>query len=71
MAGNVGRNSNDLVPANGQAAASWYIGIAAIVASGTGVIVDEVFLRGGESHEGVVYDLTVDTSHGPSSPARP
>jgi chloramphenicol 3-O phosphotransferase len=90
--------------------ASWYIGIAAVVASGTGVIVDDVFLSGGKSqarlraafrglgvlwvgvecdreiararealrsdrvpgmaefqaavvHEGVVYDMTVDTSH--------
>ena len=90
--------------------ASWYIGIAAIAASGTGVIVDEVFLDGGDSqerlravfgglgmlwvgvkcdrevtrarealrpdrvagmaesqaaivHEGVVYELIVDTSH--------
>ena len=31
--------------------ASWYIGIAAIAASGTGVIVDEVFLDGGGSQE--------------------
>ncbi len=93
--------------------ASWYIGIAAIAASGTGVIVDEVFLDGVRSqerlrtalaglgvlwigvkcdrevararealrpdrvagmaesqaivvHEGVVYDLTVDTTHGSS-----
>ena len=29
--------------------ASWYIGIAAIAASGTGVIVDEVFLGGKQS----------------------
>jgi chloramphenicol 3-O phosphotransferase len=29
--------------------ASWYIGIATIAASGTGVIVDEVFLDGGAS----------------------
>jgi len=90
--------------------ASWYIGVAAVVASGTGVIVDDVFLGGRESqarlqaafrglgvlwvgvkcdrerararealrpdrvpgmaesqaaivHEGVVYDMTVDTSH--------
>ena len=90
--------------------ASWYCGVAAIVATGTGVIVDEVFLGGGKSqerlreafrglgvlwvgvkcdrdiarsreflrpdripgmaelqaavvHEGVVYDMTVDTSH--------
>lgn len=89
--------------------ASWYIGIEAIAASGTGVIVDEVFLAGGPGqkrlraafgglgvlwvgvkcdvevararealrqdrvpgmaetqaavvHEGVVYDMTVDTS---------
>jgi chloramphenicol 3-O phosphotransferase len=89
---------------------SWYIGLAAIVANGTGVIVDEVFLSGHESqarlrtafaglevlwvgvtcdlevarareslrpdrvpgmaefqaavvHEGVAYDMTVDTSH--------
>jgi chloramphenicol 3-O phosphotransferase len=95
-------------------ASSWYIGIAAIAGSGTGVIVDEVFLGGGEGqarlraafgnvgvlwvgvkcdvevararealrqnrvpgmaesqaalvHEGVVYDITVDTSH--ASPA--
>lgn len=88
---------------------SWYVGIAAIAANGTGVIVDEVFLGGGRSqdrlraafdglrvlwvgvrcdtdvararevlradrvqgmaesqaavvHEGVVYDMTVDTS---------
>lgn len=93
--------------------ASWYIGIAAIAASGTGVIVDEVFLDGGggqdrlrtafgglgvlwvgvkcdvkvtrarealrpdrvagmaESqvavvHEGVGYDMIVDTSHATS-----
>ena len=93
--------------------ASWYIGIAAIAASGTGVIVDEVFLDGGggqerlraafgglqvrwvgvkcdhavararealrpdrvvgmaESqsaivHEGVLYDMLVDTSHASS-----
>jgi chloramphenicol 3-O phosphotransferase len=91
--------------------ASWYVGVAAIVSSGTGVIVDEVFLGGRESqerlktafaglgvlwvrvqcdlhiarareatrpdrvrgmaecqagvvHEGVAYDMTVDTSHG-------
>jgi chloramphenicol 3-O phosphotransferase len=90
--------------------ASWYIGIAAIVASGTGVIVDDVFLGGRKSqdrlraafgplrvlcvgvkcdrevvstrealrpdrvpgmaeyqaaivHEGVTYDMTVETSH--------
>jgi chloramphenicol 3-O phosphotransferase len=90
--------------------ASWYIGVAAIVASGTGAIVDDVFLGGRKSqerlraalgglrvlwvgvkcdremarareasrrdrvpgmaeaqaavvHEGVVYDMTVDTSH--------
>ena len=90
--------------------ASWYMGVAAIAASGTGVVVDEVFLDGGggqerlraafgglrvlwvgvkchpavararealrpdrvagmaESqaatvHEGVVYDMVVDTSH--------
>ena len=90
--------------------ASWYLGIAAIAASGTGVIVDEVFLGGRKSqerlraafdglgvlwvgvkcdrevararealrpdrvlgmaesqaavvHEGVAYDMTVDTSH--------
>lgn len=90
--------------------ASWYIGIAAMAGSGTGVIIDEVFLNGGgdqerlravfaglgvlwvgvkcdraiarareasrlnrvagmaESqadvvHEGVVYDVVVDTSH--------
>jgi chloramphenicol 3-O phosphotransferase len=90
--------------------ASWYIGVAAIVASGTGVIVDEVLLGGRKSqerlraafgglgmlwvgvkcdrevararealrpdrvpgmadsqaavvHEGVMYDITVDTSH--------
>ena len=30
---------------------SWYIGIATIAASGTGVIVDEVFLDGGEGQE--------------------
>ena len=93
--------------------ASWYIGIAAIAASGTGVIVDEVFLdgRGGQDrlrtafgglgvlwvgvkcdrevtrarealrpdrvagmaesqaavvHEGVAYDMIVDTSHATS-----
>ena len=93
--------------------ASWYLGIAAIAASGTGVTVDEVFLDGGGSqerlrsalrgrgvlwvgvtcdrdvgrarearrpdrvagqfesqanivHEGVAYDLTVDTSHATS-----
>jgi chloramphenicol 3-O phosphotransferase len=93
--------------------ASWYIGVAAIAASGTGVIVDEVFLDGGGSqerlrtvwdglgvlwvgvkcdrevararevlrpdrvaglaesqsavvHEGVVYDMIVDTSHATS-----
>jgi chloramphenicol 3-O phosphotransferase len=92
---------------------SWYIGLAAIAASGTGVIVDEVFLGGHQSqerlrtvfdgvevlwvgvhcdldvarareatrpdrvpgmaefqaalvHEGVDYDLTVDTSHASS-----
>jgi chloramphenicol 3-O phosphotransferase len=90
--------------------ASWYIGVAAMVANGTGVIVDEVFLGGRRSqerlraaleglrvlwvgvhcdpevararealradrvpgmaeyqatvvHEGVEYDMTVDTSH--------
>jgi chloramphenicol 3-O phosphotransferase len=90
--------------------ASWYLGLSAIAASGTGVIVDEVFLGGNQSqerlraalgdlrvlwvgvkcdldvarareglrpdrvpgmaesqaavvHEGVVYDMTVDTSH--------
>jgi chloramphenicol 3-O phosphotransferase len=31
--------------------ASWYIGVAAMVASGTGVIVDEVFLGGQRSQE--------------------
>jgi chloramphenicol 3-O phosphotransferase len=31
--------------------ASWYLGIAAIAASGTGVIVDEVFLDGGGNQE--------------------
>ena len=31
--------------------ASWYIGLAAIAANGTGVIVDEVFLDGGGSQE--------------------
>jgi len=31
--------------------ASWYMGIRAIVASGTGVIVDEVFLDGGAGQE--------------------
>ena len=31
--------------------ASWYIGVAAIAASGTGVIVDEVFLDGGGGQE--------------------
>jgi chloramphenicol 3-O phosphotransferase len=93
--------------------ASWYIGMASIVASGTNVIIDEVFLGGGESqerlrtalrglqvlwvgvtcdgevararealrpdrvagqadsqapvvHQGVVYDLMVDTSHATS-----
>jgi chloramphenicol 3-O phosphotransferase len=90
--------------------ASWYRGVAAIVASGTGVILDDVFLGGRKTqervratfgglgvlwvgvkcdreiararealrpdrvpgmaesqaalvHEGVVYDMTVDTSH--------
>jgi chloramphenicol 3-O phosphotransferase len=90
--------------------ASWYIGVAAGAASGTGVIVDEIFLNGGSSqerlrtafgglgvlwvgvkcdleitrarealrsdrvvgmaesqgavvHEGVAYDMIVDTSH--------
>jgi chloramphenicol 3-O phosphotransferase len=90
--------------------ASWYVGLAASVANGTGVIVDEVFLGGRASqerlraafrgldvlwvgvicdretanarealrpdrvpglaehqatvvHEGVIYDITVDTSH--------
>jgi chloramphenicol 3-O phosphotransferase len=89
---------------------SWYMGVAAIAASGTGIIVDEVFLDGGRNqerlrtvfgplsvlwvgvkcdrdvakarealrpdrvtglaesqativHEGVDYDLIVDTSH--------
>jgi chloramphenicol 3-O phosphotransferase len=89
---------------------SWYIGLAAIAASGTGIIVDEVFLGGRKSqerlrsvfgglgvlwvgvtcgrevararetlrpdrvpgmaehqvaivHEGVEYDMTIDTSH--------
>jgi chloramphenicol 3-O phosphotransferase len=103
----------ELGPGWGSLEASWYVGIAAIVASGTGVIVDEVFLSGGESqerlrmalgesevlwvgvacdrevasarealrpdrvagqadsqatvvHEGVVYDLIVDTSHATS-----
>ncbi len=31
--------------------ASWYVGIATIAASGTGVIVDEVFLDGGAGQE--------------------
>jgi chloramphenicol 3-O phosphotransferase len=31
--------------------ASWYGGVASIVANGTGVIVDEVFLGGGQSQE--------------------
>jgi chloramphenicol 3-O phosphotransferase len=91
-------------------AASWYRGVAAIAADGTGVIVDEVFLsgrtnqdrlraaftglavfwvgvhcdgdiararearrpdrvpgmaesQGARVHDGVVYDMTVDTSH--------
>jgi chloramphenicol 3-O phosphotransferase len=90
--------------------AAWYVGVAAVVAHGTSVIVDEVFLGGRRSqerlrgalgglrvlwvgvqcdrdvararealrpdrvpgqaehqaavvHEGVMYDLTVDTSH--------
>src|SRR5581483_11594235 len=90
--------------------ASWYVGLAAIVANGTGVIVGEVFLDGRASqkrlqeafrslevlwvgvicdrdtarareasrpdrvpglaeyqaaavHQGVIYDITVDTSH--------
>ena len=30
---------------------SWYIGLAAIAASGTGVILDEVFLEGGRQQE--------------------
>ena len=30
---------------------SWYMGVAAIVASGTGVIVDEIFLDGGGGQE--------------------
>jgi chloramphenicol 3-O phosphotransferase len=94
--------------------ASWYLGLAAMAAGGTGVIVDEVFLGGGESqerlrsaldglevfwvgvqcdvdvararealrpdrvagmaalqasivHQGVAYDLIVDTSHAPSA----
>jgi chloramphenicol 3-O phosphotransferase len=93
--------------------ASWYLGMAAIAASGSGVILDEVFLDGGRSqqrlqaafvgldvlwvgvqcdsqvaaarealrpdrvpgmaksqaavvHEGVVYDVIVDTSHASS-----
>ena len=29
--------------------ASWYVGVAAIAATGTGVIIDDVFLGGGES----------------------
>ena len=38
--------------------ASWYLGIAAIAASGTGVIVDEVFLDGGVSQERLRSALT-------------
>jgi chloramphenicol 3-O phosphotransferase len=36
-------------PAFRQAEASWYEGLAAIAHAGTGVIMDEVFLDGGES----------------------
>jgi chloramphenicol 3-O phosphotransferase len=100
----------DVGPGWNELESSWYIGLAAIVASGTGVIVDEVFLGGRTSqerlrvafdglgvlwvgvkcdgevatarealrpdrvagmaesqaavvHEGVLYDMTVDTSH--------
>jgi chloramphenicol 3-O phosphotransferase len=102
----------DVGPGWLQLEASWYIGLAAIAANGTGVIVDEVFLGGRKSqerlraafsglevlwvgvqcdrevararetlrsdrvpgmaesqaavvHQGVEYDLTVDTSHAP------
>jgi chloramphenicol 3-O phosphotransferase len=100
----------DVGPGWQELEASWYVGVASIVASGTGVIVDEVFLGGRKSqerlraafrdlavlwvgvkcdhevararealrpdrvagmaeaqaavvHEGVTYDVTVDTSH--------
>jgi chloramphenicol 3-O phosphotransferase len=100
----------DVGPGWQELEASWYVGVASIAASGTGVIVDDVFLSGGRNqerlraalgdlgvlwvgvtcdhavararealrpdrvagmaasqaavvHEGVVYDLTVDTSH--------
>jgi chloramphenicol 3-O phosphotransferase len=100
----------DVGPAWRELEAAWYLGVAAIVANGTGVIVDEVFLGGRETqerlqrafrglgvlwvgvmcdretararealrpdrvpgladsqstvvHEGVIYDMTVDTSH--------
>jgi chloramphenicol 3-O phosphotransferase len=35
------------------AQASWYVGLAAIVRAGTGVIVDEVFLDGADSQAGL------------------
>jgi chloramphenicol 3-O phosphotransferase len=100
----------DVGPGWRELEASWYAGVAAIVANGTGVIVDEVLLGGREGqerlqrafgglgvlwvgvmcdrevagarealrpdrvpgmaesqaavvHEGVMYDMTVDTSH--------
>jgi len=100
----------DVGPGWRELEASWYLGVAAMVANGTGVIVDEVFLGGRRSqeqievafsdlgvlwvgvkcdrevarareilrpdrvtgmalaqeavvHEGVMYDVVVDTSH--------
>ena len=47
--------------------ASWYIGIGAIVASGTGVIVDEVFLDGGAGQERLRTALNGDTQHLPDA----
>jgi len=41
----------DIGPAWRDLETSWHLGIAAIAASGTGVIVDEVFLGGKESQE--------------------
>jgi chloramphenicol 3-O phosphotransferase len=48
------------------------LGVAATARAGTNVIVDEVFLGGAASqarsqaavvHEGIVYDLELDTTH--------
>jgi chloramphenicol 3-O phosphotransferase len=41
----------DVGPGWRQLEASWYVGVAAMVANGTGVIMDEVFLGGRKSQE--------------------